>query len=63
MRYYRTNQKFELPPSTKLIIPETIDEFLNMTYTERVLLRQKHPRIYEDFQTRSDRRGKMPWEE
>lgn len=63
MRYHQSNQKYELP-HTELVIPRTLSEFKDMIYTQRLLFRQKDPRLYQKFQDKCDRErlGLMPWE-
>lgn len=64
MQHYRTNQQFPIPANAEFVVPETVDAFKNLEYTQRLLLKQRFPKIYDKFQAQCDRErlGLMPWD-
>lgn len=49
MNYYKSNQNFERKRNQDLKIPTSREEFENMSYLDRVQLKEEHPKVYEMF--------------
>lgn len=55
MSHVKSSLQFAPPKIENFRLPETVEQYKELSYTERLHLRDKYPRIYEKFSKESAR--------